>query len=293
MRHTTLAALLALALCGHARPAAAETYQTCAGFIESLPAVIATQGTWCLRKDLATAVASGNAITVTTNNVTLDCNDFKLGGLAAGPGSSAVGVRAAGRLNVTLRRCNVRGFNRGAYFDGAGSGGHLVEDNRFDGNLGIAIYVDGENTLVRRNLVTDTGGSTGAGAGFAAGIFSIGATSVTDNIVHGVEAAPVAGDVTGYGIAAGTASANGVSVVGNDVAGIVRAGSGAAIGISTAGRARVVDNLVALDGEPASPSVFGFYCSSTDSRLRDNIAVGVGNAIFAGCGDAGGNDATP
>jgi hypothetical protein len=63
---------------------AAESYDNCSGYIDSVPAVIATQGTWCLRKDLSTAQTSGNAIEIAANNVVIDCNDFKLGGLAAG-----------------------------------------------------------------------------------------------------------------------------------------------------------------------------------------------------------------
>ena len=51
----TVAVLLAF----HPREARAETYQTCAGFIDALPATITTQGVWCLRKDLGTAMASG------------------------------------------------------------------------------------------------------------------------------------------------------------------------------------------------------------------------------------------
>ena len=81
-------ALLATAFvaAGLASPAstAAESYDSCTGFIESLPATISTQGVWCLRRNLATAMTSGNAITITVNNVTIDCNDFKIGGLAAG-----------------------------------------------------------------------------------------------------------------------------------------------------------------------------------------------------------------
>src|SRR6185369_12584927 len=93
---------------------AAESYDNCSGTVASLPAVISTQGTWCFKQDLATSITFGNAITVTTNNVTLDCNNFKLGGLAAGVGTHAYGVYAggygAGRSNITVRNCNVRGF---------------------------------------------------------------------------------------------------------------------------------------------------------------------------------------
>ena len=48
----SIASLAALPLLASAAlvappPAHAETYQTCAGFIDSVPAVINTQGVWC------------------------------------------------------------------------------------------------------------------------------------------------------------------------------------------------------------------------------------------------------
>ncbi|HEY0661023.1 MAG TPA: hypothetical protein VGD21_06870 [Lysobacter sp.] len=75
--------LAALVLLVHAVPVqAAESYDNCTGFIETLPATISTQGTWCLKHDVGTAITEGNAVTIAANNVTLDCNDFKIGGLA-------------------------------------------------------------------------------------------------------------------------------------------------------------------------------------------------------------------
>ena len=76
---------------------AAPSYDGCAGTIASLPAVITTQGTWCLDADLATGMASGIAIEIRANNVTLDCNGFKVGGLAAGVSTQTYGVSSAKR----------------------------------------------------------------------------------------------------------------------------------------------------------------------------------------------------
>ena len=63
---------------------AAESYDSCAGYIDSLPATISRQGVWCLRKNLSASIGNGNAITIATNDVTIECNDFRGGGLAAG-----------------------------------------------------------------------------------------------------------------------------------------------------------------------------------------------------------------
>ena len=84
---------------------------------------------------MSTAVASGAAITINANNVTLDCNGYKIGGLGAGVGTDAYGVRATDRLNTTVRRCGIRGFHRAIAFDGTNASGGVIEDNRIDNNL--------------------------------------------------------------------------------------------------------------------------------------------------------------
>src|SRR5690606_10611061 len=153
---------------------------SCTGFVDSVPATITVPGIWCLRKDLSTNVSSGNAVTIAANNVTLDCNDFKVGGLAAGNGSGARGIHASNRQNVAVRHCNVRGFHVG--IDIFGGAGHLVEDNRLDSNLYVGLSVYGENSLVQRNRVYDTGGAVNSS--YSYGI--LGKASVIDNTVERV-----------------------------------------------------------------------------------------------------------
>jgi hypothetical protein len=87
--------------------------------ITTLPLTITVQGVYCLKQDLATNIASGNAITIATNNVTIDFNGFKLGGLAAGPNTQANGVAAENRQNITLRNGNIRGFRSGVRINGS------------------------------------------------------------------------------------------------------------------------------------------------------------------------------
>src|SRR5690606_36206278 len=100
-----------LAVAGWMQPAAAETTECME--IQSIPAVISTQGVYCLKRHVSGALATGSAIAVNTNNVTIDCNEFKIGNLAAGPGTQAVGIIASNRNNVTVRNCGVRGFQTG------------------------------------------------------------------------------------------------------------------------------------------------------------------------------------
>ena len=158
MNRHHLAAFALLLACGLSGQAlAAESYDNCAGYIDALPVNINTQGVWCLRQDVATGIGSGAAITIATNNVTIDCNHFKIGGLAAGAGTKATGILASSRTNAVIRHCNVRGFNIGAYLSGSG---HVVEDNRFNNNYVTGVLVEGDGSVVRRNLVAVTGGST-------------------------------------------------------------------------------------------------------------------------------------
>ncbi len=98
IRHLLVAVLVLGSLCLLPGNVRVETYNTCAGFIDSLPATM-----WCLRKDLTTSMTSGRAISIATNNVTIDCNDFKIGGLGAGNASTATGIYTYGRQNITVR----------------------------------------------------------------------------------------------------------------------------------------------------------------------------------------------
>jgi hypothetical protein len=250
---------------------AAQSYDNCTGFITSLPATITTQGTWCLNADLTTAITSGNAITVAANNVTIDCNDFKLGGLAAGAGTLTNGIYADTRDNLTIRRCNIRGFYEGTSLQNGS--GHLIEDSRFDGNTYIGVNVSSTRSIIRRNLVIATGGSSSIGVE-AYGILSIGSVDVLDNTVNGVTASGT--NVSAVGII-NSSNPDG-SVSGNRVRGVVKAGTGAAIGIGnySAGRITLRNNDVVGDSSTGS---VGLYCDSAQVRATGNVVGGFATAI--------------
>ena len=281
------APLLLLALCLLAPRAAhaAESYDNCTGFITSLPAVISAQGTWCMKQDLATAVTGGDAIAITTNNVTLNCNDFKLGGLAAGLGTFMVGVFADGHSNVTVRHCNIRGFYKGVVLTGTGSG-YIVEDNRFDNNTFESIDVKGDDSLIRRNLVLDTGQTTNTN--YAYGIHTDGAVDVLDNTIANVVATS-GGNGLAYGLY--LASNAGGTISGNGVRNLVPDGSGTAQGIWSPSSTRITIDNNRLVGSGSLGST-GILCNTPQDRAKDNVINGFVTATI-NCGDAGGNDITP
>lgn len=259
---------------------AAESQDSCTGFIDSVPATISTQGVWCLRKNLGTGITGGNAITVATNNVTIDCNDFKLGGLAAGAVSYAKGIHALDRQGVTVRHCNLRGFYRGIWLDGGA--GHLVEDNRLDNNLYIGIQVSGDNNVVQRNRVYDTGGADGENTGY--GIYAT--ADVIDNTVAGVFATATEKypDIYLEGI-----HVFGVGHVARDnrVRGLQLSGPGHVRGIwAEDGGTTIKDNQVIVDDGTQGYGIAG--AGVTESVCSDNVVSGFDTAMTA-CLDNGGN----
>jgi parallel beta-helix repeat protein len=267
---------------------AAESYASCTGFIDALPATIGTPGTWCLRADLSTSLASGVAISLASPDITLDCNGFKVGGLAAGASTAANGIQATDQANVTVRNCNVRGFRIGVSV--TGGGGNVVEDNRVERCTRQGIFVGGNNqnalSVVRRNHVLDLGGapeeamvegistySTGAPAG--------GGVLVHDNVVSGF-------------VAEDASLRRGIQVSSNHHASIrdnlVRGDATAAIYVFQSSAVVLRDNRIFGNGSGLGS--YGLQCVNVDESLddpqaKDNIILGFDNGLS--CNDAGGN----
>ena len=281
-----LAALAGLGLACVQPAVAADSYDSCTSVITSLPATIASQGTWCLRGDLSTAQTSGAAIQINTNNVTIDCNQFKVGGSAAGTGTSAIGISSSGRSNITVRNCNVRGFFDGTLIDGGS--GHVVEDNRFEGNTQAGVVVRGDASVIRRNLIISSGRSTSPSVDNAYGISTQSAVDIIDNTVAGV-AAQTGSNGSAYGILASSITGTGPSISGNRVRDLAPAGTGSARGISVGSNVPAVlsDNLVYGPG-----AGIGIACVSGTGRARDNIINGFATGLSF-CANAVGNDVTP
>lgn len=281
LRHLLLLSCLCLPLAMTAPARAAEGFDGCDGhYIDTLPATITTQGTWCLRHDLNTAIVSGPAIDIQTNNVTLDCNDFKLGGLAAGDGSVATGIYAADRQNIRVTHCNVRGFYRGIWLRGE-TRGHQIDGNRLEANLYGGIIVTGYDNTVVGNAVFDTGGSTKSNAPIAIDAGG----DVIDNTIAGVwvNASYAVGNVIGIRI-----FATGTLARGNRITGLVRNGTGYAQGINAIGSNNSVrDNVIGAPLAATNGAGIGGNGSSSTfcgGNTITNFAVAVG-----GCQDTGGN----
>lgn len=277
---------LVLACAAGSSPAeAASSYDSCTGTIGALPAVISASGTWCMNVDRTTNLTSGSAITVTANNVTIDCNGFRLGGLAAGMATGTTGINATDRVNVVVRDCHVRGFRYG--LQGSGDAFQVV-GNRFEANTQRGIWLTGDHHTIRDNLVTDTGGST-IGAGAAYGIALFGSGDVLDNTIGGAYARAGSGSgAWGVYVADGGVASH-PNVVGNRIRHVLSDGEGAGSAIRSAatGRATIVDNAMFGDGTGV-----GIRCANNTGAVRGNSILGFATGRV-GCSNEGGNVAKP
>ena len=258
-------------------PASAEIIKCKA--ITSIPTIITTQGIYCLKGNLEGSMASGNAITINTNNVTIDFNGFKLGNLAAGAGTNAIGVRASGRKNITLRNGIIRGFKFGIALDSSNNSGHLVEGMRMDGNTiqGIAVY--GKGAVVRNNQVISTGGATGSPHAYGILVSSgDGASIIGNNVADTIEGSG------GSSFAIYCSNCNGTAVEGNQISNSA-AGPGTSYGIYFTGGD---GNFAVANGILNNLDNGIFYTGST-GMYRDNRTSGV-TTTYTGGTDAGNND---
>lgn len=275
--HSSLAWAVAVAALALSSAARAETIYCTA--INVLPTVISTQGIYCLKKDLATSITTGAAITINANNVTIDLNGFKLGGLGGGAGSQAKGIAATGRTNITLRNGSVRGFYTGIYLSGGGSG-HLIEDMRVEGSLQTGILIAADGTLIRRNVISSIGGGSDSSA---YGIYiAANGVSVTDNVVDGIHETYQA-----LGIMSINGSARGI-IAGNEVRDIGSTTSSTSRGIWVSGTNRFVikDNYVV---NTTAGALHGIHADgASDACIGNVVSASFSSAIY-GCDYSSGN----
>ncbi|MHC4687903.1 MAG: NosD domain-containing protein [Planctomycetota bacterium] len=237
-----------------------------------------TQGIFCFTGNLATNMASGNAITINVNNVTIDLNGYKLGNLAAGVGTEARGIFADQKRNITIRNGTIRGFIRGIDLNGsdATSSGHLIEDVRADGNTRMGIRVVGTGNVIRNNQVVSTGGSTVSSSAFGIAVFGTGARVINNDVT---DTAASSGNTHGIFTNPGDNSI----IEGNRVSD-TSADSGTSRGIwmGSSSNVMVVDNRIAT-------ADFGVVYNTSTGEYRDNITVGV-TTPYTGGTDIGNNN---
>jgi hypothetical protein len=172
----------------------------------------------------------------------------------------------------------VRGFRSGVEL--LGGQGHLVEDVRAERNTTIGINVSGDGSIVRRNQVVDTGGSTVTTSALGIQVTGSG-VRVLNNDVDGIEATD---NGNGYGIF--VVGATGAIVQDNRVtnlSSVTGASAGIAIGLADA---LVERNVVSALNDPPD---YGIYFVLDIGGYRDNYVYGATTPFSRGT-NGGGND---
>lgn len=125
--------------------------------ITSLPITINEQGVYCLQQKQNVRLESGNAISIETNNVTIDLNGYTIRNNF--PGNTAKGIKGIARKFVRIRNGVIRGFLIGVSLTGSphSSIGHKIEDLYVDQCRYIGIQISGSNMMIRNNWIMDTG----------------------------------------------------------------------------------------------------------------------------------------
>jgi hypothetical protein len=225
--------------------------------ITSLPYTISASGSYYLAKNLN---ATGTAITVTADNVTIDLCGFTLTGPSSGVN---YGIYMNGRSNVEIRNGTICNFYGGIQEESALNGiGHRVIGIRAIANSRYGIQLYGNGHEVKNCIARNNGG--GATVDPVYGIYVDTGCTVTGNTVYnnGYSAT-----VSVYGIFAGqgsTVSANNASRNG-------ASSSSWVWGILVGSGSSVIGNTVTLTGNGASGTVCGIGLDG-NSLVDQNVA---------------------
>ena len=187
--------------------------------INSLPYTISAKGLYVLGGDLSSAQISGNLITISASNVTLDLQGHYLSGPAGNNSQGTIGIYAKNENNITVQNGTVSNCATGIYLTGSGAAGvnvnHRVDNLRvthcysegimlnaapagrvsncqvssipglspFDGaTLSAGINVSGDGLTVINNVVSDVSSFQSTEA---YGIFTDGSTIIRANQIAG------------------------------------------------------------------------------------------------------------
>ena len=265
------ATILCAAIMLFSSTAQAETTQCTP--ITSIPTTITTQGIYCLTGNLSGNLASGYAITIATNNVTIDFNGYKLGNLGAGPATAAYGIYASQKKNITIRNGSIRGFYYGIALSDVSpytsSSGHLIEDVRLDGNTYRGMFIMGTGNIIRNNQVVKTGGSTNATSSYGIAVYGPGARILNNDII---DVAATTNSAYGVYISSG----DGTVVEANRISSVSTSGSSYGIYLFSGLRITVTDNRIAgvADWGIAYSGATGIYMGNAVSGSTTPFAGG-------------------
>lgn len=271
--------------------------------ISSAPFNIGASGSYYLAGNLT--VASGNAIAITANDVTLDLNGFSIASTANPASGTGVLINNIVR-NVTIRNGHISGtttfslgvFTAGGFIDGIrsinGNSENLrVADVSVSGvsGDGIELQSTSKPTFFVERCVVNICGDSGIRAGIIrdCGAKTTGANAISGDVVTNCSGETVNIVSTAFGILATSAVENcrGVAISGTGVSG---ANVNNSRGTSTSGIGLSAANALNCEGISTSGAAGINIITGTASFCRGQRAGGVAiNATNAvGCTSNGG-----
>jgi hypothetical protein len=241
---------------------------------DDLPLTITESGSYYLTED---ANCVSTAITVTTDNVTIDLMGYSLIGHG---GEDTCGIYMDGRSNVEIRNGTVRDFNYGIYEISSIGQDHRIINVRAISNSQHGIYLSGKNYLVKDCTVSNNGYKA---TETVHGIFVGTGCTVTGNTAY---ANGYAADDNVYGIYAAYAS----TVAGNTACSNGYSATGHVHGIFVGTGCTVTGNTAYDNGYAADDNVYGIYAANgstvVGNTARHNGYYGInvrGICVSFGC----------
>jgi hypothetical protein len=156
--------------------------------ITRVPCVIRRSGCYRLAHDLVYGEAEGTAIEIDTNDVTIDLQGHALRN-SAGKATCATGVGCTGVANVAVLNGTVTGFRYGIVLR-AGKR-YRVTAICAEENLQWGLSVEGDDCVIRDNVILDTGGSTATCSEVCIAVRAFGARQTVErNVISGLCRSP-------------------------------------------------------------------------------------------------------
>ena len=228
--------------------------------IATVPTTISAPGNYCLVDNYTVNQSAGAAITIASNDVSLDCDGHSLKNLSTANNGTSSGIYAYGRNNLTVKNCRITGgFTNGidiiqsntvanrSYYN-------TIENNYIAGPLLHGIRAYGSVIEVTNNRVYDIGGQLNT---YAIGIRLGGSTATGSFRLHIVRGNYVVGTTSPYSYAYGIFSDNSLA-------------------------SAFLDNGVAGTAGATGKATYGMYILGTYNRMSDNHVTGTGASTEVG-----------
>jgi hypothetical protein len=184
--------LLTLPCAGFAAPAFAQSACTT---IPAVPYTINAPGNYCLAGPQVVNLTLGVGITISADDVDLDCRNFSIRNTATSSGSASVGIQAGNRHGITIRNCRVLGgFHTAIKLSQNNTVPNEVYymrllDNYIAGPFVYGIWANGSAIEIVNNRIYDVGGRPSSlAAGIRLGAYTGDGPKfhvVKDNLVAG------------------------------------------------------------------------------------------------------------